>query len=301
MRWANQFLSSDCSAVSHSLKTAVMRAVLRLLEPLARLLLDAGIGIGEFHQLAKRAYVRAALEMTRKDKPNFSQIGVLTGIPRREIASLLDNSNTDTPDVERGTQRAERVLRGWWNDPEFRDFLGHPAILPLRGRRGSFTVLVNRYAGDPRVRTLLQELLRVKAVRRLPDKRLEVLSPTFATARWDGSGIEVVGERVRDLLSTLVQNLKHPSRPRYVRFVVNAEVDPRFVPLLVRDLTEQAEVLADSFEDALNDPERTVRPSRAAQDAHRLGVCIFVVEEPTLVDPVKESSGVTARRGRKPG
>ena len=51
--------------------------------------------------------------------------------------------------------------------------------------------------------------------------------------------------------------IKHPSRPRYVRFVVNAEVDPRFVPLLMRDLTEQAEVLADSFEDALNDPERT--------------------------------------------
>jgi hypothetical protein len=174
-------------------------------------------------------------------------------------------------------------------------------ILPLRGRRGSFTVLVNRYSGDPRVRTLLQELLRVKAVRRLPDKRLEVLSPTFATARWDGSGIEVVGERVRDLLATLVNNLKHPSRPRYVRFVVNSEVDPRFVPLLMRDLTEQAEVLADSFEDALNDPERVVRPARSAQDAHRLGVCIFVVEEPTLVDPVKEPSGVTARRSRKPG
>ena len=79
-------------------------------------------------------------------------------------------------------------------------------------------MLVNRYAGDPRVRTLLEELLRVKAVRRLPDKRLEVLSPTFATVRWDGSGVEVVGERVRDLLATLLYNLKHPSRPRYARF-----------------------------------------------------------------------------------
>jgi hypothetical protein len=140
--------------VSEALKTAVMRAVLRLLDPLVRLLLDAGIGIGEFHQRAKRAYVRAALEAsTLKDKPNFSQIGVLTGIPRREIASLLENSDTQPPEVERGTQRAERVLRGWWNDPEFRDASGRPAILPLRGRRSSFTALVNRYAGDPRVRS----------------------------------------------------------------------------------------------------------------------------------------------------
>ena len=62
--------------------------------------------------------------------------------------------------------------------------------------------------------TLLKELLRVKAVRRLPDGKLEVLSRTFATARWDNTGIEMVGERVRDLLDTLVHNLKHPSRPR---------------------------------------------------------------------------------------
>jgi len=287
--------------VSQVLKTAVMRAVLRLLDPLARLLLDAGIGIGEFHELAKRAYVRAALDMSRKDKPNYSQIGVLTGIPRREVATLLENPDTGPPDVERGTQRAERVLRGWWNDPEFSDASGRPAILPLRGRRGSFTSLVNRHAGDPRVRTLLEELLRVKAIRQLADKRLEVLSPTFATARWDGGGIELVGERVRDLLATLVHNLKHPSRPRYTRFVGNAQVDPRFVPLLIRDLTEQAEVLLDSFDDALNDPERLVRPARSAQDAHRLGICIYVVEEPTLVDPVTETSSVTARRGRQPG
>jgi hypothetical protein len=86
-----------------------------------------------------------------------------------------------------------------------------------------------------------------------------------------------------------------------VRFVVNAEVDPRFVPLLMRDLTEQADVLADSFEDALNDPERSVRPARSTQDARRVGVCIFVVEEATLVEPVAAPADVPTRRSRKPG
>ena len=201
----------------------------------------------------------------------------------------------------RTRRRHHPSSRQFMDDAEDNTTSGRPAILPLRGRRGSFAVLVNRYAGDPRVRTLLQELLRVKAVRRLPDKRLEVLSPTFATARWDDNGIEVVGERVRDLLATLVHNLKHPSRPRYLRFVVNAQVDPRFGPLLMRDLTEQAEVLADTFDDALNDPERTIRPARSAQDAQRVGVCIFVVEEAALVEPIVEPAGVPARRSRKPG
>ena len=47
--------------MSESLKGAVRSAVLRLLHPLARLLLQAGVGVGEFTSLAKIAYVRAAV------------------------------------------------------------------------------------------------------------------------------------------------------------------------------------------------------------------------------------------------
>jgi hypothetical protein len=180
-------------------------------------------------------------------------------------------------------QRAERVLRGWWTDSEFCDASGRPSILPLRGARRSFAALVTRYSGDPRPRTLIKELLRVKAVRRLPDKRLEVLSRTFATARWDSIGVSVVGERVRDLLETLVHNLRRPQQARYTRFIINNEVDPRFVPLLIRDLTQQAESFADRCDDALTDPDRTIHPAIAVQSATRLGIGIFILEEPSSV------------------
>lgn len=289
------------SAVSETVKAAVMRAVLRLLEPLVRLLLEAGIGVGEFNQLAKMAYARAARDAAPEARPNISRIAVLTGIPRGEVAEILRRPEEYRTEPERGVQRAERVLQGWWKDADFCDGKGEPLKLPLRGPRRSFAALVKRYAGDPRVRTLLKELLRVKAVRRLPDRHVEVLSRTFATARWDNTGIEIVGERVRDLLDTLVHNLKHPSRPRYARFVVNAEVDPRYVPLLLRDITHQAEVLADSFQDALNDPDRNVRPSRSAQDAHRISLGLFVAEEPALVAPSSASPPTPTKRSRKAG
>ncbi len=285
--------------MSETLKVTVARAVLRLLNPLVRLLLEAGIGIGEFHQLAKMAYARAARDASEEARPNFSRIAVLTGIPRGEVAEILRRSEEHPPEPERGAQRAERVLHGWWKDTDFCDRDGEPLKLPLRGTRRSFAALVKRYAGDPRVVTLLKELLRVKAVRRLPNGELEVLSRTFVTARWDDTGIEIVGERVRDLLDTLVHNLKHPSRPRYARFVVNAQVDPRYVPLLLRDVTQQAEVLADSFQDVLNDPERNIRPTRAAQNAHRICLGIFVTEEATLVEPATESAQIPAKRRRQ--
>lgn len=287
--------------MSETVKAAVMHAVLRLLEPLVRLLLEAGIGVGEFNKLAKMAYVRAARDAAPEANPNLSRIAVLTGIPRGEVAEILRRPEEYRAEPERGVQRAERVLQGWWKDADYCDTYGAPLKLPLRGPRRSFATLVKRYAGDPRVVTLLKELLRVKAVRRLPDGRLEVLSRTFATARWDNTGIAMVGERVRDLLDTLVYNLRHPSRPRYARFVVNAEVNPNYVPLLLRDMTQQADVLADSFQDALNDPERIIRPTRSAQDAHRISIGIFVMEEATLVPPASESVQIPAKHPRKAG
>jgi hypothetical protein len=296
-----QILFAGRTAVSETVKAAVMRAVLRLMEPLARLLLEAGIGVGEFNKLAKIAYTRAARDAAPEVTPNLSRIAVLTGIPRGEVAEILRRPDEYRAEPERGVQRAERVLQGWWKDADYCDNDGTPLKLPLRGPRRSFAALVKRYAGDPRVVTLLKELLRVKAVRRLPDGKLEVLSRTFATARWDNTGIEMVGERVRDLLDTLVHNLKHPSRPRYARFVVNAEVDPNFVPLLLRDITHQAEVMADSFQDALSDPERIVRPTRSAQDAHRISIGIFVTEEATLVPPSSASVQIPAKHPRKAG
>ena len=285
--------------MSETVKAAVMRAVLRLLEPLVRLLLEAGVGVGEFNKLAKMAYARAARDAQPEATPNISRIAVLTGIPRAEVGEILRRPEEYRAEPERGVQRAERVLQGWWKDADFCGPNGEPARLPLRGPRRSFAALVKRYAGDPRVLTLLKELLRVKAVRRSPDGKLEVLSRTFVTARWDNAGIEMVGDRVRDLLDTLVYNLKHPSSPRYARFIVNSEVDPRYVPLLLRDITQQSEVLADTFQDALNDPERIVRPTRSAQDAHRISIGIFVMEEPTLVTTSSDSAHPPAKHPRK--
>jgi hypothetical protein len=287
--------------MSESLKAAVMRAVLRLLNPLVRLLLEAGIGVGEFHQLAKMAYARAARDAAKEARPNYSRIAVLTGIPRGEVAEILRRPEEQAPPVERGGQRAERVLQGWWNDGDFCDAFGKPSKLPLRGSRRSFAALVKRYAGDPRVVTLLKELVRVRAVRRLPDGTIEVLSRSFGTARWDGASIELVGEEVRDLLDTLVHNLKHPSSPRYARFVVNPAIDPQFVPLLLRDISQQAEVLADTCQNALQSPDRTVWPGQTAQEAHRISIGIFVAEEPTLVKSSPELRETPAQRRRKAG
>src|SRR5207249_2795950 len=80
-------------------------------------------------------------------------------------------------------------LSGWWNDSAYQDSSGSPAVLPLRGRGRSFAALVERYSGERVLAaSILDALLRVKAVRRTPDGRVQALSRSYATVRWNPDG-----------------------------------------------------------------------------------------------------------------
>jgi hypothetical protein len=228
---------------------------------------------------------------------------VVTGLTRAEVANILSSGAAD-PIHDRGRQRAERVLSGWWNDAAFQDESGRPAVLPLRGPQRSFAALVERYSGESwRVATILEELHRVKAVRRLPDGRLEALSRSYATVRWDPDGVTAFGEHLGEHCATLLHNLKFPARPRYVRRVVNARLNPRYVPMLVRDLEQQAEAFADSADDALNDPNQTVTGRREGEAAS-LGIALYVFETAPsgeIQAELEERPKANRRSGRRTG
>jgi hypothetical protein len=271
--------------MSESLKGAVRAAILRLLNPLVRVLMQAGIGVGEFTSLAKVAYVRAAIAQGRESggehqRPNISRISVVTGLTRVEVTSILKRDGQAAPSGERGWQRAERVLSGWWNDPDFQNERGLPQVLPLKGARRSFSALCNRYSGESRSARILDELLRVRAIRQLADGRVQAISRTFATVRWNPDGIEALGVHLSEHCATLLHNLEHPSQPRLLRRVVNTSLNPRYAPLLIRDIEQQATSFADSVDDALNDRSYTLTGRARETEAMQLGLAIYVFEEP---------------------
>jgi hypothetical protein len=274
--------------MSESLKSAILAMLARVLDPLVKLLIEAGIGVGEFVTVVKTAYVRAAREAGRQSgaevkRPNASRIAVVTGLTRLEVASILAAGEGGPEAPDRGRQRAERVLSAWWNDSDFHDERGEPAVLPLKGARRSFEALVRLYSGERwRTVTILDELLRVKAVRQLPDGKLKAVSRTYATVRWDPSGFAAVADQLSEHCETLLHNLKDPSHPRYVARLVNTRIDPRYLPILMRDLTESAEVFMETQDRALNFVGHTLSEEDAARGTSgapvRLGVTLYVVE-----------------------
>ncbi len=301
--------------MSESLKSAVQSAVLRLLDPLVRWLMKAGIGVGDLLPLIKLAYVRAARDEARSSgrdlrRPNASRISVVTGLPRREVANILVAESLEPAGHERDrAQRAERVLAGWWNDPDFQDRLGEPAPLPLRGAKRSFAALVERYGGERwRVATMLEELLWVKAIRRLRDGRLKALSRTYATVRWNPQGVLAFGEQLAEHCTTLLHNLEHPSNARLVYRALNARVNPAYLPILLRDVREQAEGFARSIDNMLHWPRYTFTAEGSEAEAPSLGFALYLFEslppeESAAAEGVEEPPPTVisraARRGRR--
>jgi hypothetical protein len=274
-------------------KSAVSAATLRLLHPLAQFLLEARIGVGELHALAKLAYVGVAAERVRSgggpQRPNVARIAAETGLTRVDVAALLAELTGHTSLARRGRVRAERVLAGWWEDPAFLDRAGAPARLKLKGPRLSFAALVKRHSGDRHTAPILDELLRAKAVRQLEDGTLEALSRTCVNVCWDSEGIEALGEQLSQYFETLLYNLKNPESPRFAQQVMCARLDAHVARVLIPELAEQAQVFLEGADEALNHARTPERPDRAAI---KFGVGVHFFQQPVTDLPIESRAPV---------
>jgi hypothetical protein len=276
--------------MSRDIKSAVSDATLRLLRPLAQFLLEARIGIGEFNALARLAYVRAAVQSTTEvgaHRVNASRIAALTGLTRVEVAALLAEERGAAPPREhRGRVRAERVLLGWWNDPEFQDRTGAPERLKRKGPAHSFAALVKRYSGDAQnAAAILDELLRSQAVKEHPDRTLEALSRTCANISWDSRGIEAVGEELAEHFETLLYNLKHPEQPRFARRVVCAYLDAYAARVVIPEIAEQAEIFLEGAQDMLTHPKYGASSKGGPASGLKVAVALQFFHEPARAVP----------------
>jgi hypothetical protein len=270
--------------MSADIKSAVSAATLRLLRPLARFLLEARIGIGEFNALARLAYVQAAVHSAAAGggyRVNVSRIAALTGLTRVEVAALLAEERGAPARPHRGRVRAERVLQGWWTDPEFQDRSGAPEHLKRKGPKHSFAALVKRYSGDAHnAAAILDELLQSQAVRQREDGTLEALSRTCANVSWDSRGIEAVGEELAEHLETLLYNLKNPGQPRFTRRVVCRYLDAYAARVVIPELAEQAEIFLEGAQDVLTRSKYGADSKRASANGLKVAVALQFFQEP---------------------
>jgi hypothetical protein len=259
------------------IQSAARDALIRILRPLTRLLLEVGLGVGDLHVLSKLAYVEAAGERQAGRggaRPNVSRIAAATGLTRQEVATILRRAPGELPPVRRGRARAERVLTAWHTDPEFSDRSGSPRPLPKKGGRGSFAALVKRYGGAVKPASILRELVQARAAREMEDGRVEATSRTCANVHWDAASMDAIGAEISEHCETLLYNLEHPDAPRYARRVECANIDVNAMRLLVPQVRESADDFLEGAQVALSDPQYRANSRRTGEHAVRFVVSV---------------------------
>ena len=257
----------------------IMRVTLR---PLVRLLLRYGVGYGDFARVAKEVFVEVAGNHFHIDnrKQTISRISVLTGITRREIKRITDQSDSD-PDEIFPYNHAARILTYWLHEDEFRDEHGKPAPLLTRtDGKSTFNELVRKYGNNTPARAILDELVRVGAVSVDDSGTAHFIKTGYVPSKDSVELLSVAMQSVADHINTIDYNDIHKPDSSRLQLAVNYDnVTDDGVEIfrqISREKSKEVLLFLDRF---LATQDRDSNTSIEGEGHNRTGLGIFYFEE----------------------
>jgi len=270
-----------------SRETALQRAIRTLLTALARLALKRGMAWADMAELLKQSYVEAARESFSVEgkKTSISRIAVLTGLTRKEASRLVSAARAGEGSDRQRINRAARVLAAWVREPAFLDAEGQPAGLPFDGPdEHCVRELVRRHGGDVPPRAVLDELIRVGAVRREDDGLYHPAERSYVPQSDEAEKIAILGTDVADLISAIDHNLSPDvQEPFFQRKVAYDNLPPDFMPKLKALLRRDGQSLIERLDAEMARYDLDLNPPLESDDAtgaRRAMIGIYYYEEP---------------------
>lgn len=263
--------------MSDSKSNALANAIRRMLRPLVRLMLRNGMAFADFSAIAKKEFVAVADEdyLLPTGKRSVSRVSVLTGINRKDVKRLLEEPN-ELPAVE--NNRAARVIDGWLRDSDYHAKNGEPLPLILDHSEVSFSSLVRKYSGDMPPRTVLDELIRVGAVKQ-EGKQVSLCNNAYVPTNDNVELLNLSGTSMADLLNTIDHNLnKEKSETRLQLSVAYDDVSSQGVELFKKLSNEKAAELLNTLDTFLASQDRSINPSIEGEGQYRTGMGIYYFE-----------------------
>jgi hypothetical protein len=265
-----------------SIKTILAKATTKILKPLIRVLMRNEISHGEFAEFAKRAYMEVAYEhfSIPGRKTTYSRVAILTGLNRKEIVRLTQQSASEIHPRKGTTNRALRVVTGWLNDPDFLDDKEQPKTLPIKGDNASFNTLAIRYSGDITARAILEELKRLGIVKITAERDLvQLLSCGYIPQNDKPEQIEIMSISATDLLETVAHNLEHEKEElRFQRQLIHRDVPESIVKEFKTYSHNKSSALLSELNQWLIH-RMPQEPDDAKYSVKRVGVGIYYFEE----------------------
>ncbi len=242
-----------------SVKQALLAAFRVLMGPLVRILLRQGISYAEFSEVAKAVYVEVALKDFKVSgrKATRTRIAVMTGLTRKEVKRVIDEAVKERFELKTSFNRLGRVLVGWHTDADFTGPYGMP--LELQYETGNpneptFSVLVKRHSGDMSPRSILDELVRVGAIRETDVGWFRVMRREYIPEAQGAHTFERTGVVVRNFVNTVEFNMTKlaPGKGRFERHVTADDgIRREDLPKFDHYLRERCQVLLEEIDNWL--------------------------------------------------
>lgn len=195
--------------------------LVRLLRPLVRLSIRAGMTFPALSQLLRELYVNVAehdFALQGKEQTD-SRVSLLTGIHRKEV-SRLRGAGAPVNAVPASLSRTSAIIARWLAAPSFRDGDGEPLPLPRTASEAgpSFESLVASVTRDVRPRAVLDEWIDRKLVTLDAEDRVSLTQAAFIP-QGDDDKLYYFGRNLHDHVAAAVSNILAPSPPFIERAV----------------------------------------------------------------------------------
>jgi hypothetical protein len=275
--------------MTDKLQDSLSSAILRLLRPLARLLLKHGMAYGTFAELARKAFVEEGFDHLQQSgkRPTVSSVSAMTGLTRKETKLLRESPSIGNEKSAQRYSRATRVISGWVHDRQFHDEKGDPAVLPFEGSEISFSALVKKYSGDIPPMAMLTVLETSQNV--LAENGSIILKErAYIPMSTSIDKINILGADVAELIGTIGHNLEvEPAHRFFQRKVSNTAVRPDALEIFRELSNRKSQELLEEYHAWLCTHE--VDPD--SDDADQIGyvsVGIYYTEQLRSKDPNNE-------------
>ena len=195
--------------MSDATQDRILKALLMCLKPIAKIMLQCGIGYRAFAEVAKTAFVDVATSDygVRGRPTNMSRVAVMTGLTRKEVRRLRDESKNGHSPAENVTTPMALIIHKWVSDSDYLDADGRPAELPFDGESGSFKSLVKKYGGDIPPGAIRTELKRVGCVEEMQNGRLVLVKRAFRPSDTEDRVLNFLLKSVYPALANSAHNL----------------------------------------------------------------------------------------------
>jgi len=192
-----------------------LREALRIMQPIAHVLVANGVTYPQFVRALKTTFLRAAQnELQASGAPiTDSALSLLSGVHRKDVR-VMRSSDGPPPSRNRALSLAADVAVRWTRAPEYLDAQGAPRVLPLRGRRPnetSFESLVQSVSKDFHARSVLDELLRLE-VAVVEHEHVRLRTEGLGSSDGFAAIADNFGASAADHLSAGTANLRAASR-----------------------------------------------------------------------------------------